>query len=191
MADDSVYALNVPAETGMEEECDRLNFQHHFFDDVMHNELLPSHIASQLATNPAPRICEVATGTGIWLRDLSKTLPASAELVGLDFDITKFPKPEELPPNVKLDFGNTYEPFPEKFQNYFDVVNMRFFLFAVKRDGGVALAQHLLSLLRPGGWLIWTETSPFISAAVPPSEPWFEFRKAYYTFAAEMGLDTE
>ncbi|KAI1152659.1 S-adenosyl-L-methionine-dependent methyltransferase [Nemania diffusa] len=191
MADGSLYGLNESTETGIEQETDRLDFQHYFFHDVMNNELLPSHITHDLAANPSPRVCEIATGSAVWLRDLAKTLPTSAELIGLDFDASKFPRPEALPPNVKLGFGNAYEPFPEEFRNRFDVVHLRFFLFALKKDHGAALVQNLLSLLRPGGWLVWVETSALLASAVPPSEALFEFQKVYHTFATQAGLDVD
>ncbi|KAK1517937.1 uncharacterized protein CCOS01_12194 [Colletotrichum costaricense] len=49
-----------------------------------------------------PRVAEIATGTGIWLRDMAKLLPSSPELRGIDMDTTKFPPPSDLPPNIFL-----------------------------------------------------------------------------------------
>ncbi|KAI1131813.1 S-adenosyl-L-methionine-dependent methyltransferase [Nemania abortiva] len=189
MADDSVYALNESTKAGVEQERDRLEEQHHFFDDVMNNELLPPHIASHLAAIPSPRVCDFATGTSIWLRELSKTLPTSAELVGLDFDASKFPRPEALPPNITLSLADGFQPFPKEFQNRFDVVHLRFFLFALKTDQGVPLVKNLLSLLRPGGWLVWTETNPNVWNAEPPSEALIQYQKLHYSYSQETNLE--
>ncbi|UQC86316.1 uncharacterized protein CLUP02_11816 [Colletotrichum lupini] len=41
---------------------------------------------------------QIATGTGIWLRDMAKLLPSSPELRGIDMDTTKFPPLSDLPP---------------------------------------------------------------------------------------------
>ncbi|KAI0466129.1 hypothetical protein F4859DRAFT_498329 [Xylaria cf. heliscus] len=182
MADDSLYILNRSDENDIEQETYRLDFQHHFFDDMMNNELLPRHITTELAANPSPRICDVATGSGIWLGELARTLPASAELVGLDFDSSKFPRPEALPSNIRLGFGNLYKPFPGEYRDRFDVVHLRHFHLAAKKDHGVFIAQNLLSLLRPGGWLVWTETSPILASAQPPSDALFLFQKVYFNY---------
>ncbi|KAI1419870.1 hypothetical protein F5Y12DRAFT_720221 [Xylaria sp. FL1777] len=191
MADDSPYILNESTNNGIKQESGRLEFQHRFFDDAMNNELLPVHIAKELAENHSPRVCDVATGTAIWLKELAKTLPASAELVGLDFDVSKFPEPETLPSNIRLSFGNAYEPFPEEFRNRFDVVHLRHFILATKKDHGIHLIRNLLSLLRPGGWLVWAETCAILASAEPPSDGLFQIQKVYYNFITSANLEPD
>ncbi|KAI1360783.1 S-adenosyl-L-methionine-dependent methyltransferase [Xylaria arbuscula] len=189
MAENSPYPLNEADKNGIEQESNRLDFQHHFFDDVMNNELLPQHVTNQLAHTPSPRVCDVATGTAIWLKELSKILPATAELVGFDFDVSKFPMPEALPSNVRLSFGDVYEPFPEKFRNYFDVVHLRHFNLAMKRGQGVSLIRNLSSLLRPGGFLVWAEASAPLASAEPPSDGLFQAQKVYCNFLDSANLE--
>ncbi|KAI3322690.1 S-adenosyl-L-methionine-dependent methyltransferase [Xylariaceae sp. AK1471] len=191
MVNDSLYILNESDKDGIEQEKKRLDIQHYWIDDMMKNEPLPRHIADQLEANPSPRVCDVATGTGIWLKELAKTLPTSAELVGLDYDPPKFPEPEELPSNVKLSFTNVFEPFSEELQNRFDVVHLRFFVYAMKKGQGVPLVQNLLSLLRPGGWLVWVDLSPSMFTVEPPDQAVWEFQKAYYDFAKKVDLDVD
>ncbi|KAI8629636.1 S-adenosyl-L-methionine-dependent methyltransferase [Xylariaceae sp. FL1651] len=191
MAKDSVYILNDPTKDGAQKERARLDFQHHYISDTMQNELLPSHIMNELTANPSPRVCDMATGSAIWLRELAKALPTSAELVGLDFDSSKFPDAEELLPNIKLGFADIFEPFPEELRNRFDVVHVRFLVFVLKKGQGVALVQNLLSLLRPGGWLVWVELSATLASTEPPSEAFFQFQKIHYDFATRVGLDLD
>ncbi|KAI0409958.1 hypothetical protein F4802DRAFT_542804 [Xylaria palmicola] len=193
VTDDSPYMLNETTKGGVEQENGRLDFQHYFFDDVMNNELLPPHVADQLAAAGAapPRVCEVATGSAIWLRDLAGTLPASAELVGLDYDTSKFPEPASLPPNVRLGFGDAYAPFPEALRGRFDVVHLRHFILATKKDHGVPLVRNLLTLLRPGGWLVWAEAGAVLVSAEPPSEAIFRTQKAYYNFIKAANLEVD
>jgi SAM-dependent methyltransferase len=189
---DSPYILNETDKNGLEQERKRLDTQHYWIDDIMNNELLPRHITDQLAANSSPpRVCELATGTGIWLKELAKTLPASAELVGLDYDLSKFPEPKALPSNVKLGYANAFEPFSEELRNSFDVVHLRFFVYAMKRGQGVPLVRNLLSLLRPGGWLVWVELSPSMLTVEPPDQAVWRFQKAYYDFAKKVDLDVE
>ncbi|KAI3340037.1 S-adenosyl-L-methionine-dependent methyltransferase [Ustulina deusta] len=189
MADNSPYILNESTSNGIKQEGHRLDSQHRFFDDVLNNELLPLHVANQLAKTPSPRVCDVATGTAIWLQELARTLPASAELVGLDFDVSKFPDAEALPSNIRLSFGNAYEPFPEEFRNRFDVVHLRHFILATKKDHAVPLVQNLLSLLRPGGWLVWVEAGAILASAEPPSEGLFQIQKVHYNFIKDANLE--
>lgn len=153
---ESVYFLNAGA---AEAERERLNKQHRLFDDIMNNELLPPHITSALSTSPEPpKILEIATGTAVWLTELAKTLPADAELVGLDYDTSKFPP--SLPSNITLRQANMYEPFPSDLLGKFDVVNVRLIIFALKVGQGTDLVKNLMTLLRPGGYIVWAETGP-------------------------------
>ncbi|KAI0513027.1 S-adenosyl-L-methionine-dependent methyltransferase [Xylaria bambusicola] len=191
MTEISPYPLNESTSNGVKKESDRLDFQHHFFDDVMNNELLPVHITNQLAQTPCPRVCDIATGTAIWLKELAKTLPASAELVGFDFDVSKFPMPEALPSNIRLSFGDAYEPFPEEFRNRFDVVHLRHFNLAMRKGQGVPLIRNLSSLLRPGGWLVWVEASAPLASAEPPSDGLFQAQKVYYNFLNSANLEAD
>jgi 2-polyprenyl-3-methyl-5-hydroxy-6-metoxy-1,4-benzoquinol methylase len=154
----SIYILNSGA---AETEHDRLNVQHHLFSDIMQGDLLPPHIASGLkASRPAPKVLEIATGTGIWLTEMAKTLSPDAELVGLDFDTSKFPSQSFLPPNVTLRQANMYEPFPSDLHGRFDVVHVRLIIFALKEGQGTDLVRNLMTLLRPGGHIVWAETGP-------------------------------
>lgn len=192
MANDSPYILNEKSDKdGLEQEKNRLDAQHYWLDDFMNNELLPRHIAAELSARPSPRICDLATGTGIWLIKLAETLPASAELVGLDYDLSKYPDPETLPSNVKLGFANAFDPFPEELLGRFDVVHLRFFVYAMKSGQGVPLIRNLLSLLRPGGWLVWVETGPSMYTVEPPDLAVWQFTKAYHDFAKKVDLDLE
>ncbi|RYO84683.1 hypothetical protein DL766_005919 [Monosporascus sp. MC13-8B] len=182
----SIYILN---EGSGDAERNRLDSQHIFFDNVMENDLLPPHIAAELSTKPSPSVLELATGSAVWLRELAKVLPASAELVGLDFNTVKFPK--ALPENIKLGFADMYQPFPEQLHDRFDVVHIRLFVCAAKKGMGVWLARNALSLLRPGGWLVWAETGDLHFAAQPPSRALFKYQELTYAFVMAVGRDIE
>ncbi|KAI0118234.1 S-adenosyl-L-methionine-dependent methyltransferase [Nemania sp. FL0031] len=160
---DSIYILNAGS---AQSEHDRLNLQHHLFNDMMQNDLLPPHIATSLSSSPTPpKVLEIATGTGIWLSEIAKTLSPDAELVGLDFDTSKFPAPSSLAPNITLRQANMFEPFPSDLLGEFDVVNIRLIIFALKDGYGTNLVKNLMTLLKPGGYIVWAETGP-VSAHV-------------------------
>ncbi|KAI0903410.1 hypothetical protein F4823DRAFT_618674 [Ustulina deusta] len=182
---ESVYFLNAGA---AKLEHDRLNRQHRLFDDMMQNDLLPPHIASSLSTSSTPpKILEIATGTAVWLSEIAKTLPPDAELVGLDYDTSKFPS--SLAPNITLRQANMYEPFPSDLLGKFDVVNVRLIVFALKEGQGTELVTNLMTLLKPGGYIVWAETSPLLSSAEPPSLAWFKFQEVNWRFANKVGRD--
>ncbi|KAI0487500.1 hypothetical protein F4859DRAFT_510070 [Xylaria cf. heliscus] len=191
MSTNGIYFLNAGS---AESEGDRLNRQHHLFDDILHNELLPPHIASALATSPTPpKIVEIATGTGIWLLEVAKTLSPDAELVGLDYDTSKFPTASSLASNITLRQADMLKPFPSDLLGKFDVVNVRLIVFALKEGYGTDLVRNLMTLLKPGGYIVWAETSPVstphLTSFEPPSKAWFKFQDINWRFAKKVGRD--
>ncbi|RYP35499.1 hypothetical protein DL768_010994 [Monosporascus sp. mg162] len=154
----SMYMLNSGS---AQLEHDRLNLQHYLFNDIMQGDLLPPHIASALdASSTPPRVLEIATGSAIWLTEIAKTLPHDAELVGLDYDTSRFPHSSSLPSNITLRKADMYEPFPSDLLGRFDVVHVRMILFGLKEGHGTDLMRNLMTLLKPGGYLVWVETGP-------------------------------
>ncbi|KAI1326791.1 hypothetical protein F5Y16DRAFT_374048 [Xylariaceae sp. FL0255] len=184
---DSIYILN---DGSAQTEHERLNRQHVLFMEILENDLLPPHIKSSLAASTQPpKVLDLATGTGIWLLSVAKELPSDAELVGLDFDTTKFPPPAELPNNVSLRKANMFEPFPDELLGTFDVVNVRLIIFALKAGDGLDLVKNIMTLLKPGGWVVWTETGPLVTVIEPPSLAWYKFQDVNYRFAKRVGRD--
>ncbi|KAJ3579230.1 hypothetical protein NPX13_g1340 [Xylaria arbuscula] len=117
---ESMYMLNSGSSQA---ERDRLDVQHHLFNEIMQGHLLPPHIIAELNASPAPpKVLEMATGSAVWLTEVAKLLPSEAELVGLDYDTSRFPLSSSLPPNVKLCKGDMYEPFPNGLLGKFDVL---------------------------------------------------------------------
>ncbi|KAI0473997.1 S-adenosyl-L-methionine-dependent methyltransferase [Xylariaceae sp. FL0804] len=185
MGDKSIYILN----DGDVADGGRLDWQHQFTDDITGNELLPQHIMMELAAHPTPKVLDVGTGTGIWLTEMAKRLPASAEFVGLDFDTSKFP--EKLPPNVRLERADMLAPFPAGLLGRFDVVHARWIVQALKRGAAKSLVENLLTLLRPGGWVVWMDGNPLMYACVPPSPAFFRFQEVYHAFAVSQDAEID
>ncbi|KAI1128451.1 hypothetical protein F5Y10DRAFT_240404 [Nemania abortiva] len=188
--DDSIYILNDGSSS--ESERDRLDVQHEICNDVMRNELLPSHIQRELldlSSSRAPKVLDVATGSASWLRAIVKLLPPSAELVGLDYDPTKFPSPSLLTDNITLKEADMYRPFPKDLVGQFDVVHVRFIHFALKVGQGAELVKNLMTLLRPGGWIVWTETGINVASTEPPSPAWFKIQDVYSRFRRAIGAE--
>lgn len=98
----------------------------------------------------------------IWLLDLSSQLDASAELVGLDNDITQVGPREWLPLNMKLREWNVFSDPPDDLVGKFDIVHIRLFIFVIEDDPTLVLRRliKLLSMYPPFhkvdfGYILW------------------------------------
>jgi hypothetical protein len=104
----------------------------------------------------APKVADVATGTGIFLLELAKTLPAASELHGFDISPAQFPK-AHVPANIQFHVANAKTPFSSEFHEKFDVVHLRLLIPAMSGDDWKTVTQNVCMLLKPGGAIQWTE----------------------------------
>ncbi|KAK4082749.1 uncharacterized protein Triagg1_1639 [Trichoderma aggressivum f. europaeum] len=152
---DSPYTLNRGPNTGEEQ---RLDTQHYNMWMPVAKHLLPPHIFGHLMElDHPPAIADLATGTGIWLRDLATKLPSNARLDGYDYDASKFTQASQLPDNVRLFPGDILKPFHEQLREQYDVIHVRMLLLGLKADQWAEAARNIKTLLRPGGWLVWED----------------------------------
>ncbi|KAI9642303.1 hypothetical protein NHQ30_009105 [Ciborinia camelliae] len=110
----------------------RLYLQHYLWQRLVGHLLHPSIPIKEKA-----KIADIACGTGIWLLDLAKELARSnkwAQLDGFDISTTQYPPSALLPPNVKLDTLDIFEPIPEQLRGQYDVIHISL-LCLVIRDG--------------------------------------------------------
>ncbi|KAF2398289.1 hypothetical protein EJ06DRAFT_97888 [Trichodelitschia bisporula] len=139
------------------QETERLNRQHQFYHKTIGYLLHPS-ITSHLATVPNPRIADVATGTGIFLREVAKSLPPTAQFDGFDISPDQFPAPETVPKNMRFHVVNAKQPFPAEFIGKFHVVHLRLLVCAMcSVEDWTTVARNVIALLKPGGAIQWTE----------------------------------
>lgn len=118
--------------------------------------LLHPSIQSKLPANA--RIADVATGTGIWLSDLSAASPQSHTFTGFDISNDQFLAPSSLPSNVKLTYLDFKKPIPEDVRGKFDLVNIRLIIISMGPEKvWKETLTNLLTLLKPGGAITWTE----------------------------------
>lgn len=180
----SIYNLNNGAK-GVEEG--RLEFQHRLFSRLTNGQL-PDHVREHLKTaGPAPAVADIATGTGAWLRDLAVDLPSSSRLDGFDFDPSKFS--DRVPLNVKLSQADMFEPFAKELHGQYDLVHVRLVMYAVKTDQWEALATNLMTLLKPGGWLLWEEMSYSSWNAIPLTKAIFDWLSLEVRYSISLGRD--
>ncbi|KAK0662964.1 hypothetical protein QBC41DRAFT_27577 [Cercophora samala] len=169
----------------------RLNLQFYLWKDslgfnihpTISSSLFPSSSSSSSSTkssevaagsqNPVA-ICEVASGTGIWLIDVARSVPPSTVLTGLDYNLAQSPPSAWLPPNVSMRHWNVFDPVPEDLVGKYDYVHTRLLVLVVgeSKDPG-PIIRNLLTLLKPGGWLQWDELDT-VNMSVQKVDPGLE-----------------
>ncbi|OTA84585.1 hypothetical protein M434DRAFT_400421 [Hypoxylon sp. CO27-5] len=133
-------------------DFNRLNLQHYLWKEIFGYALHPKISRDRKSL----RIADVGTGTGIWLRDLASQLDASAELLGLDTDITQTGPSEWLPGNMSLREWSVLTDVPDDLVAKFDIVHLRLFCWVIEDDPEPVL-ENLIKLLKPGGYLQWSD----------------------------------
>ncbi|EME47650.1 hypothetical protein DOTSEDRAFT_69567 [Dothistroma septosporum NZE10] len=114
-------------------------------------------------------IADVATGTGIWMKDVAATAPSTCSFTGFDLSDAQFPPANERDGRA-FKLLNILRPVPEQLQGTFDVVHTRYLICALTSKDWPIVAQNLLKLLKPGGYLQWFE-SDFPQMSAIQSDP--------------------
>ncbi|KAJ2989840.1 hypothetical protein NUW58_g3260 [Xylaria curta] len=132
-------------------EVQRLNQQ---FDLMTENigYLLHPTIATSLPKDPI--IADVATGTGRFLLRIHELYP-DARLDGFDISAALFTN--DVPGNVKLNVLDVKKPIPDELKGLYDVVHVRMLVAGMLPDDWAPTIVNLSQMLRPGGFLQWTE----------------------------------
>lgn len=132
------------------QESQRLDAQHEYFRQISYGHLIhPSIPARQLHA-----VADVATGTGVWLRQLADdpTVPRPVQgqessFVGFDISRQQFPAAESLPPHVKFVVHDMVEAFPAEYHQRFDLVNVRLVSYAIKGSDLDRVVRNITQLL--------------------------------------------
>jgi chemotaxis methyl-accepting protein methylase len=77
----------------------------------------------------------------------------------LDILSTQFRDPSIVPSNITFRTQNILTHFPAEFWAKYDVVHVRFWVFALNKDDWAIAVKTLVSLLRPGGWIQWCDAA--------------------------------
>jgi hypothetical protein len=179
-----IYYLNN-GQKGWEE--DRLDWSHHeMVVPLVGHHLLPQQIIDDLGSKQSPLIADVCTGTGVWSVSVAKELP-NAQIRGFDIDISKFAT--NLPPNVQLQYGDVFEPFPSDLLGKFDLVHARFLVSLLRKEDWVPVARNFMSLIRPGGWILWEDSGPFEFRVLPITPGWMKYAALNWSFCNANGMD--
>ncbi|KAI9727248.1 MAG: hypothetical protein M1828_006867 [Chrysothrix sp. TS-e1954] len=104
-------------------------------------------------------IVDIGCGTGIWLSELSASLPRTACLTGFDIASDQFRSPTALPSNVNLQIADCKEPFPVEHHGKYDAVHLRLLVTALDPQDWEKVSRHCMQLLKPSGWIQWDEAN--------------------------------
>ncbi|MCJ1453327.1 hypothetical protein MMC28_003674 [Mycoblastus sanguinarius] len=159
LADGNGYMLD----RGHAAAC-RLNLQFYLWKAAMKFNIHPSI--------PIPKdavIADVATGTGMWLIDVSHDLP-TARLDGLDIDLTQAPHRQWLPPNIKLRQWNIFDEVPSDLVGKYDILHVRLLLLVIEQGDPRPVIRNFLKMLKPGGYLQWDDLN-FLEMCVKKVDP--------------------
>ncbi|GES59526.1 methyltransferase-domain-containing protein [Aspergillus terreus] len=170
-------------------EKPRLNEGQAYFNILTDGELLPSGLS--IRKNQPLRIADVATGTGQWLLDVHRQLPdlPSSRFVGFDVSSALFPPPQALPAQVTLYEHDIRHQFPAEFIGTFDVVHARFLKYAFLKMEWEGVLQNMVSLLKPGGHLLWEDSDYSLYSCIPSSSAFTEMVNFDIEFALKCGRD--
>ncbi|PTB66986.1 hypothetical protein BBK36DRAFT_4129 [Trichoderma citrinoviride] len=145
----------------------RLNYQHMLIKKLCNDQLLHPAVRQSIASRSSSiRVADIATGTALWLTELSDALPADAQLLGFDVSADQYPPGEWLPGNVALHEHDAFTPFAPELLGSFDVVHLRFFITLLNGENIRPLLDNLKTLLKPGGFLQWLDFDPRSAKAI-------------------------
>ncbi|RAL02552.1 class I SAM-dependent methyltransferase [Aspergillus ibericus CBS 121593] len=134
-------------------ESKRLDSQHRLLVKVSGNTL----IHPTLPTEQIRSVADIATGTGIWLEDVTQFLERPhIERYYQGFDISS----EQFPSNpgpIQLSVHDVTTPFPKEHWNRYDLVHVRLLVAALEESDYRAAITNIYNILKPGGYLQWEE----------------------------------
>ncbi|KAH7213813.1 hypothetical protein BKA60DRAFT_650537 [Fusarium oxysporum] len=100
-----------------------------------------------------------------------------------------FHDPASLPTNVKLRYGNVLEPFPKEYLGTYDLVHVKLLYAALKKDESLLAVKNLKTLLKPKGYLFWSEIEAYGYASNPYSAALHEWKSIESAAAVKFGRD--
>ncbi|KAL5336817.1 LaeA-like methyltransferase [Aspergillus crustosus] len=169
-----------------QKESERLNAQHKLLSKVTKNTLIHPSISKESLI----AVADVGTGTGIWLKDVSKILDnpkPQPYLHGFDISAAQFPT-ESPADNPRFSVHDITLPFPEEHWNRYDLVHVRLLVAALEETEYKTAIANLSAILsmnpfirmphgsrqtliddpEPGGSLQWEEIDSESYSLAPP-----------------------
>ena len=103
---------------------------------------------------------------------MSQASPPTYSFHGFDISSDQFLPAVSLPSNVTLSFGDFKKPIPEELRGTFDLVNIRLIIISLgPEETWREVLANVLTLLKPGGAISWTEGNFLVARGFRGSEP--------------------
>jgi ubiquinone/menaquinone biosynthesis C-methylase UbiE len=100
---------------------------------------------------------------GAWITDVASILPASISLTGVDIqDRLWSPSLVSSYPNISFQL-ETVTSLPAEWSDTFSLVQQRLLMAALKKQEWYQAIAEIYRVLKPGGWVQLTETTPLSS----------------------------
>ncbi|GLA16067.1 hypothetical protein AnigIFM62618_002628 [Aspergillus niger] len=134
-------------------ESERLDLQHRVLVKTSGDTL----IHPSIPLNEIRSVADIATGTGIWLQDVSKFLDTpqiERYYHGFDISAEQFP---ENPGAIQFSVQDLTIPFPREHREQYDLVHVRLLVAALEEADYKAAIANIYDILKPGGYLQWEE----------------------------------
>ncbi|KAF2815030.1 uncharacterized protein BDZ99DRAFT_515789 [Mytilinidion resinicola] len=171
-------------------ESRRLNAQHLLTVKACDGHLLDPSIPRHGIRS----VADVATDTGIWLTDFANELTTSTsdstnspfEFTGFNISTAQFPK--EAKPGFAFVAHDMTTPFPAQYLARYDVVHVRLVFSVIVKEQYPAVAENLLALLKPGGYIAWTEYQLDSIHDICPSSILTQFKSIFCKFLESANL---
>ena len=145
----------------------RLNFQQAVGLNIFDGRLLEPPVAASLADKTDIWIADVCCGTGTWLLQVAQQY-GNATLNGFDINLAETPNEKWLPANVNFRQFDVFADLEEDMKETYDVVSIQI-VHVFLRDSNVGdILQKLIGMLKPGGWLQWTDQDVLNHEAIMP-----------------------
>jgi len=151
MSSDEVYTSQLGRSI---QEQERTHQQFQLITSALGFLLHPS-VAVTLPSEPA--IADIGTGTGRFLKEIYKHYPNARRLDGFDISSAFFDSAEFLPAAIQLHIHDVKTAFPAHLHGVFDLVHIRYLVGAMEPSDWAPVLHNLISLLKPGGGIQWTE----------------------------------
>ncbi|KAJ3564438.1 hypothetical protein NP233_g8294 [Leucocoprinus birnbaumii] len=127
----------------------RLKVQHEVIRRTLGNVLI--HVPLDMTAGNVA-ILESGTGSGIWLLDLARTIPANIELVGIDIESKLLPPDNLIPPNATFQVNSILD-LPREWTGRFSLVHQRLLFAALTQEQWAKALSNMYRALKPGGWI--------------------------------------
>lgn len=83
----------------------------------------------------------------IWLIDLARYLPSTAQIDGFDINVSQCPPHEWLPANVSIHELDCLAPLPENLVEQYDIVHIQLFQLGIQDREPEPIIQNLIRML--------------------------------------------